>query len=75
MLELKHAIKQHNLFKSALLVSREYQDEMDVAQSLLEMEQLITVCGQHVGSIEDKFDAFITLRDYFYHTQIGRAHV
>lgn len=68
MLELKHAIKQHNLFKSALLVSREYQEEMDVAQSLLEMEQLINMCGKHIGSTEDKFVAFIKLKDYFYHT-------
>lgn len=74
MLELKHAIKQHNLFKSALLVSRQYQDEMDVAQSLLEMEQLINQCAQHVSldkeleTIDDKFEAFIKLRDYFYQT-------
>lgn len=72
MLELKHAIKQHNLFKSALLVSRQYQEDMDVAQSLIEMEQLINQCADHVGKIDDKielkFQAFMRLKDYFYKT-------
>ena len=72
VLELKHAIKQHNLFKSALLVSRQYQENMDVAQSLIEMELLINQCAGYVGKIDDqpddKFQAFIRLRDYFYQT-------
>jgi regulator of sirC expression with transglutaminase-like and TPR domain len=72
MLELKHAIKQHNLFKSALLVSRQYQDEIDVVQSMIEMESLINQCAQHLEShrkretMQDKLAAFIKLRDFFY---------
>ncbi|BDX06452.1 SirB1 family protein [Planctobacterium marinum] len=67
MLELKHAIKQHNLFKSALLISRCYKDDLDIAQPLTQMEQLINQCAKAVGDTQDKFAAFERLRNYFYH--------
>ena len=66
MLELQHAIKQHNLFKSALLISRCYKDDLDIAQPLIQMEQLINQCAKAVGDTQDKFAAFERLRNYFY---------
>lgn len=66
MIELKHAIKQHNTFKSALLLSRYFKDDVEIAGSVLEMEQLINRCAKHVGNIDDKIAAFERLRDYFY---------
>ena len=66
MRELKHSIEQHNLFKSALLVSREYQEDFDISDTLLEMENLINQCARYVGDVTDQQLAFERLREYFY---------
>lgn len=66
MIELKHAIQQHNLFKSALLVSRCYKNDLDIAQSISQMELLINQAAKFVGEIDDKFAAFERLRTFFY---------